>query len=550
MSLVNSLAQGALALRADVGGAPAPWDDWWYRPLGSASSSGMRVTADTVKRLGTVIAAVGAKARSLAVLPCKIYTDIPGGGSRVVSNHPLYDVLYSRPNALQTAYEFKQMMQGHVELRGNAYAEIIPGRRGAVDQLIPLHPDRIKVEVLPSGKLRYQYNDPLINQTRVLMQEEVFHLREWPDVSAVGQSRIAMACDMFGVALAQQDYVAKFLKNDATPNAVITGTNFQSRADEEEYLRQFEKSGTGENRHKVKLLPPGVDIKTLGIKPAEMEMLESRKASAIEICTIIGILPHLIGVDAGKSATYASVEQFNIMHAQQTVLPMAIMWEQAIQRDLLTSDKYFAKFSLASLLRGDNATRFQAYALALGSNGPAWMCPDDVRELEDLNPLPNGQGKICWRPLNMAPLDQIPAPVSPAASGDGSGNDNIDQGAGSEDNNAANAAIQGRLNILATSSAARCVRKEASGVRKLIERQAGAYEVTEFYADQSRFITEVFQLDPMGQLAVGADCQARAQELIRMLAEEQFAEASLWIEHVASTEPSKLARLAVKGVLQ
>jgi HK97 family phage portal protein len=301
MSLVNILAEGALSLRADVGGAPAPWDDWWYGPIGDAASSGMRVTADTVKRLGTVIAAVGAKSRSWAVLPFKIYTDLPGGGCRVVKNHPSFKLLYSQANQIQTAYEFRQMMQGHVELRGNGYAEKQFDRRDIhVIGLVPMHPDRIKVEVLTNGKLRYRYNDPLTNQTRVLVQEEVFHLREWPDVSAVGQSRIAMACDAFGLALAQQDYAAKYLKNDATPNAVITGTNFANKADEDEYLRAFEKSGTGENRHKVKLLPPGVDIKTLGVNPAEMQMLESRKASAVEICTIIGILPHLIGVDAGN----------------------------------------------------------------------------------------------------------------------------------------------------------------------------------------------------------------------------------------------------------
>lgn len=534
-------------MRADIGGAPAPWDDYWYNPLGSSSASGMRVTSESAKRLSTVIAAVSAKGRSLAILPCKIYTDTPGGGKRIVRNHPLYDLLYQRPNDLQTAYEFKQMMQAHVELRGNGYAEKIPGPRGAVDQLIPMHPDRVKVEVLQSGRLRYQYNDPLTNTTRTLVQDEVFHLRDWSDHTSVGQSRIAMGVDVLGVALAQQDYTARYMKNDASSGLIITGTDFKNKSDEELYIKKFEESSTGKNRHRIKILPPGIDIKQLGVKPIDMQLLDARKASAIEICTIFNILPHLIGVDTGKAATYASVEQFNIMHAQQTVLPMIIMWEQAIQRDLMTSENYYAKFSMASLLRGDFATRTAGYAVGLGSSGPGWMCPDDVRELEDLNPIADGSGKTFWRPVNMAPLNQINEPVQPGKDPAPDDDNEVEDGAGSGEGDDSKA-LRGQLHLMASSSAQRCVRREVSGVRKLIEQRAGAYEVTEFYVGQRRFIAEVFSLSALQALNIMDDCNGRAQHLSMLLDQEQYADAIAWIENIAAIEPSKLANLVVEGV--
>jgi HK97 family phage portal protein len=444
-------------------------------------------------------------------------------------------------------------MQSHVELRGNAYAEKIPGPRGPVDQLIPMHPDRVTVEVLKdSGRLRYIYNDPLTGGNRVLMQDEVFHLREFCDNMAVGQSRISMGIDMLGSSLARQDYIARFFKNDAQSGQVITGTNFKTKQDEEDFRVSWQKASTGGNRGKTILLPPGLTIAQVGVKPVDAQLLEGLKASQVEICTLFNVLPHQVGVDAGKAATYASVEQFNIMSAVQSVLPMLIMWEQAIQRDLITDSRYYAKFSMAALLRGDTATRFMAYNTALAAG---WMCQDDVRELEDMNPIPDGVGKTFWRPANWSPLKQLtnPQPVpfggkSLPSKGDEDPDEDeqTNEGTGSGDANAQS----GMLKLLATSAADRCTRREVSGVKRLIEQSAGAYQVTEFYAEQVRFVVSVFNLDAAGELAVKIACDGRAQHLTMLLDDEDdeyHAGAQVWIEQVAASEPIKLVTLAVEG---
>lgn len=571
MNLVESIFRGGLGLRADASGSPAPWDDFWYEPAGGhTSSAGMRVSPESAKRLGTVIACVSVRAKAIATLPCKIYTDLAGGGNKVVSNHPLYDVLYDRPNDIQTAFEFKYMMQAHVDLRGNAFALKIPGPRGPVDQLKPLHPDRVQVEILrDSGRLIYVYNDPLTNKTIRYTQDEIFHLRDWSDNSAVGQSRISMGMDVLGVALARQDYIARFLKNDTQTGSVIVGTNFKTEEDEKKFTDNFQRKQTGANRGRALALPAGLDIKSLGVKPIDAQLLEGTKLSDTQICSIMGVFPHIVGVDSGKAATYASTEQFNIMHAQQCVHPMIIMWEQAIQRDLIVNPRFYAKFSMASLLRGDNATRFAGYAVAVQNS---WMCPDDVRGFEDLNPIPNGEGKVFWRSTNLLPLAQLEAPSQsgPAAAGDDDEEDAPEDGAGGDSGSKARAAAmrtaradavmrvaqesaakRGRLELLATGAADRCVRKEVSAVRKMIERKAGVYEVTEFYREHARFIAEVFHMDATAALNVLIGCDARAQQLSALLGDEEDefqAGAQVWVENLAATEPKKLVALAVEGV--
>jgi HK97 family phage portal protein len=544
MSFIKSITQGFQTLRADSTGTPAPWDDYWYSNLGFSSASGVRVNADSAKRIAAVLACVGVIGRNIGMMPCKIYTEAPDGSKRVVTHHPLYEVLYSRPNSQQTAFEFKQMMQGHVELRGNAYAEIKPGPRGAVDQLIPMHPDRVRVERLQSGKLRYQYDDPLTNNTRALMEEEVFHLRNYSDDGMVGQSTVAMAVDLFGVALAQQDFVARFMKNDARPPIVFetAGPVFKTKTQEEEFLKSWQDRHTAANRGKAGLLPFGITAKVLGVTPVDQELLDAMKFGRIQICSIFGVPPHLIG-ETEKAATYASVEQFNIMYSVHCILPRIVMWEQAIQRDLITSDRFFAKFSMAALLRGDTASRFAAYQVAI-QNG--WMNQDEVRLLEDLNPIPNGDGKTYWRQSAWIPLGQIEA-VTPDAQAN-----QIDTSDPNDDGSAGDG-TQGkirdaRLKALANSAAERCVRKEVSALRKLVDRGATGYDFEQFYEEHLGFVSNVLGIEAADLVDVRQEHYNRAECLSLMISQGDFVEAKEFIDKIAVMESLRLAAIAVKGV--
>lgn len=479
--LLEKVCNLALRAEGETQGTPAPWDDFWYNPLGYASSSGMRVSPETAKRIAAVLACVSVIGRVMGAMPRGIYSEDPSGGKKLERNHPVYDLLATRPNQNQTAFEYFQMMQGHVELRGNAYSEIIPGPRGAVDQLVPMHPDRVIPEMMPSGRIRYRYNDPLTNQTRTLVQEEVFHLRNFSDDGISGQSTVTLGADVFGSAMAAQDFSARYFRNDARSGMVITGANFKSKEDEDEFAESIRQQRTGDKRHGTLVLPSGLDVKSIGVNNADAQLLDSRKFSRIEICSIFGVPPHLIG-ETEKAATYASVEQFNIMFAVFCIWPRVVMWEQAIQRDLILYNKYFPKFSMGALLRGDTASRYNAYKVAI-ENG--WMSQDDVRLLEDLNPIPGGQGKFYWRPLNWARLGEnttkAPNPddtqTSDPAAGDG-----------------AEAAAVQRLKLLAASAAERCVRKEVAAIRKLVDRKASAAEFDQFYAEHAAFIVEVLRI--------------------------------------------------------
>src|SRR3990170_3587836 len=136
--------------------ALSPGDDFYYTPFVRASYSGQAITPETAMACSAVFACVRAISEDVASLPLFIYQRRADGGKNRAPFHPLYDLLHSQPNRWQTAFEFREMMQGHVLLRGNAYSQIVPGPRGAVDQLVPLHPDRVKLELAENSTVHYR----------------------------------------------------------------------------------------------------------------------------------------------------------------------------------------------------------------------------------------------------------------------------------------------------------------------------------------------------------------------------------------------------------
>ena len=194
----------------------SPWGDFWFEPVTVRTSSGMRVSADNALRLAAVYASVRILAETMASLPFVLYRQRADGGKDKVTDHWLYRLLAKRPNRYQNPYEWREMLQGHLALRGNAYNRIVANSRGEILELVPIHPDRIKMELTPSGDYRYRVMDRLGVET-IVPRGEVWHLRGLSSDGLMGMSPIDLARESLGMALAAQDYGARFFANDAKP---------------------------------------------------------------------------------------------------------------------------------------------------------------------------------------------------------------------------------------------------------------------------------------------------------------------------------------------
>ena len=144
----------------------------------------------------------------------------------------------------------------------------------------------------------------------------------------------------------------------------------------------------------------------------DLQYIETRKFQVEEICRAFGVMPIMVGY-SDKTATYASAEQMFIAHVVHTMGPWYVRIENSANMNLLSkSDRasgLYVKFIVNGLMRGAAKDRAEFYSKALGAGGgPAWLTQDEVRELEEYNPM-GGNAGILREPSNVGKTpDQTP----------------------------------------------------------------------------------------------------------------------------------------------
>lgn len=355
------------------------------------STSGKRVNERSAMQMTAVYSCVRILSEAIASLPLHFYEYRADGSKEKATKHPLYFLLHDEPNSEMSSYTFREVLMTHLLLWGNAYAQIIRNGKGEIIGLYPLMPDRMTVDRDDKGKICYQYmltsdDAPTMKGQNVLLKStDVLHIPGLGFDGLVGYSPIAMAKNAIGMAIACEEYGAKFFSNGAAPSGVLEhpGTLKDPSRVRESWTQTF---GGSSNAHKVAVLEEGMKYTPISISPEQAQFLETRKFQINEIARIFRVPPHMVG-DLEKSS-FSNIEQQSLEFVKYTLDPWVSRWEQAMVRSLLTAEekkKYFIKFNLDGLLRGDYQSRMNGYATGR-QNG--WLSANDIRELENLDKIP------------------------------------------------------------------------------------------------------------------------------------------------------------------
>ena len=376
------------------------------------TTAGKIVTERSAMQMTAVYSCVRILAEAIAGLPLHLYRYTDEGSKEKALDHPLYLLLHDEPNPEMSSFVFRETLMTHLLLWGNAYAQIIRNGKGEVVALYPLMPNKMTVDRDPEGHLYYQYNrnsDEAIkpSQTVLLQPRDVLHIPGLGFDGLVGYSPIAMAKNAIGLAIATEEYGAKFFANGAAPSGVLEhpGTIKDPQRVRDAWQSQF---GGSSNSGKVAVLEEGMKYTPISIAPEQAQFLETRKFQINEIARIFRVPPHMVG-DLEKSS-FSNIEQQSLEFVKYTLDPWVIRWEQSLQRALIRQDekaRYFVKFNLEGLLRGDYQSRMTGYATAR-QNG--WMSANDIRELENLDRIPaEDGGDLYLINGNMLPLQMAGA---------------------------------------------------------------------------------------------------------------------------------------------
>ena len=368
-----------------------------------SSTSGKRVNERSAMQMTAVYSCVRILSEAVASLPLQFYRYNENGGKEKAVDHPLYFLLHDEPNPEMTSFVFRETLMMHLLIYGNAFSQIIRNGKGEIVALYPLMPDRMTVDRDEGGHLYYEYTvydaDDVAGRGSTgakaagknvrLLPYDVLHIPGLGFDGLVGYSPIAMAKNAIGMAIACEEYGAKFFANGAAPSGVLEhpGTLKDPSRVRESWQATF---GGSSNAQKVAVLEEGMKYTPISISPEQAQFLETRKFQIDEIARIFRVPPHMIG-DLEKSS-FNNIEQQSLEFVKYTLDPWVSRWEQAMVRALLTPEekkRYFFKFNVDGLLRGDYQSRMQGYATAR-QNG--WMSANDIRELENLDKIPAEDG--------------------------------------------------------------------------------------------------------------------------------------------------------------
>lgn len=370
-------------------------NDWLLDAmLGVKSETGVRVTPLKAMGVATVFACVNLIAKTISTLPLKPYRKT-GNRKQPAEDHPTYDLLNVSPNPEMTFSEYMIATQGHLSLRNSSYSHIRRNRKGEIHEIWPIHPSECKPFRDNSNNLKYR-----INESRIVSPSEIIHLRGLTSNGISSSDLVITLREVIGLAIALEENAMKFFANSSRPSVVLESPSSLS---EKAYLRlknDMQENHEGlDNVYKAMILEEGLKASKMRADNKDSQFDESRARQDRQIASVYGVPPNKIGIQNAEPR--ANVEEQAIAFVVDVIRPIAVMQEQHLNFKLLTPEErkagYFFKYNLNALLRGNVKDRGEFYSRMLERGV---FSIDDVRDLEEMNPLDDDQGKVHYIPAN------------------------------------------------------------------------------------------------------------------------------------------------------
>lgn len=361
-----------------------------------------RVTADRALTLIPFFACVRLLADQVASLPLQPYRST-GDVRTPMSTDPQ---LLQSPATRGTLFDWKYRCVVSLAIRGNAYGLVLETDGfGFPIRIEWLNPDDVHVdESQPTMPVYYW-------QGQRVPSEQIVHIPWFAQPGSVKSlSPVAAFAKTLGVGLSATDYGETWFENGGQPPATFKNSEKTVTADEAETItsRLVAKIRSG----KPLVYGADWDYNALSVTPSESQFIETMKLNATQIAAIFGIPPEMVGGESGSPMTYQNVEQQSLNFVTFTLRPWLVRIESVLSG--LLPERQYVRFNVDAMVRADLKTRYEAHHLALTDG---WKSKDEIRAIEDLAPLPNGQGSG-FAPIIATPPPRTPPPAEPESGRD------------------------------------------------------------------------------------------------------------------------------------
>jgi HK97 family phage portal protein len=349
------------------------------------SDSDITVTRELALRLSAVHACLSIRAETIGTLPIHIRDK----DKKVLTDHPLYNVLHNSPNAMQTPIEFKSLSTAAVDMDGNHFSRVV--RRESDRKVIALEPfddaQHMSIEPARVG-WRYKYGDDYY------APEDILHFKGFSTNRHMGLPRIELGRHILAAQLSANKAALSSFQQSMKVGGFFEVDRNMTDAEYAQWERILERYARPENNGKMMTLLRGlkpISGAPFRLSPNDTQLLASRGFGIEEICRLFNVPPQLIHQTDKASSWASSIENINLFFVCYSIMPTIVRMEQRLEKTLLSAvDRgkgIEIRFSLQGLMRGDMKTRMQFYASAL-QNG--WMSRNEVRDLEERGEIEGG----------------------------------------------------------------------------------------------------------------------------------------------------------------
>jgi HK97 family phage portal protein len=364
--------------------------------LGGGSRAGVEITRETAWQTSALLCGARVISQGVAQVPLKLYEEMNENGRSTrqpAREHPAYRLLADQPNDFQTSFSFRETLTLHAVIDGNGYAFINRNRDGIPRELLPIAPDDIAALWDDEAReLVYEFGHGEGRQR--FRPRDILHLHgpSWTGYS--GLSALCLAREAIGLSAAMERGHAELYSKGGRPSGVLTtGDKLTPEAAtrvRDRWQERFGSNGDGG----VAVLDGDWKFSPMTMSAVDAQYVEVRRLQIEEIARFLMVFPQML-MQADKTATYASAEQFFLAHKVHSLDPWTQRWEQELKKSLIgyagNNANIYPRFSMEGMLRSASRDRAEFYKAALGSGGsPAWMTPNEVRELENMNPMDGG----------------------------------------------------------------------------------------------------------------------------------------------------------------
>lgn len=363
-----------------------------------------QMSSEIAMRYSAVFGCNRVLSETKACMPIQLYRKKPNGEREPVNDLTIYDVLHNAPNEEMSQFAFDETCMTALNLGGNSVSEKLVNRFGDIVGLYPYRWEQVQIKRdSVTKKLVYEIGQG--SEKKTLRREQVFHIPGLSFDGVIGLSPLEYTASAIRLGMSYEKFGVNFYKNGALSSGVVTHPSAMSDVAFERLKKDFAKNYQGlANAGKPIILEEGATFKELTIKPVDAQLIESKRFSIEDIARIYRVPLHLLQ-DLSRS-TNNNIEHQSLEFVMYTMLPWAKRFEANQNQQLLTPAQrqagYFLEHNMNGLLRGDAASRATAYATG---RQWGWLSVNDIRKLENMNPIPNGD--IYLQPLNMGEAGKV-----------------------------------------------------------------------------------------------------------------------------------------------